>query len=258
MALLFDAHAHFDDAKFDADRYAVLDDLFMNQQVGGILNASISLATCEASLSLADRYPGLYAACGIYPENVGDPKTIPSVMDRLREVLSHPKAVAVGEIGLDFHEEIVDPAVQKEWFAAQLALSEELNLPVQVHDREAHGACLDMIRAFPKARGMFHSFSGSPEMAKELVSLGWYVSFSGVVTFKNAAKTPEAARIVPEDRILIETDCPYLTPHPFRGQRNHSGYVRYTAEKIADLRGITYEAFCETTERNFKTLFGIS
>lgn len=162
-------------------------------------------------------------------------KNSADTFEKLRVQLSHPKVCALGEIGLDYHYD-TDRDLQKKWFELQMKLASELNMPVQIHDREAHGDCMDIVRRFPEVRGVFHSFSGSAEMAKELAGRGWYISFSGVITFKNAVRMAEVVRAVPLDKILSETDSPYLAPHPFRGQINYSGYVRLTVERLPSLR----------------------
>ena len=167
------------------------------------------------------------------------------------------KAVALGEIGLDYHYEDVPPEIQMVYFEKQMALAEKLNIPVIIHDRDAHGDCLEMVKRFPNVKGVFHSFSGSAEMALELVKLGWYISFSGTVTFKNAKKPKEACVAIPSDRLLIETDAPYLAPTPHRGELNRSSYVQLTAEEIARLRGVSVEEIERITTENAKRLFRI-
>lgn len=256
MPQLFDSHAHYDDAKFDGIRDSLLDDLFSGD-VKYILNAGTNLNNARTSIALAEKYPGMYAACGIHPCDCLDISKIDETLAEVSEFLKHPKVVAIGEIGLDNHWPEPPADIQAKWFEAQLRLAAETDMPVVIHDREAHGACMDAIMAFPTVRGVFHSFSGSPEMARELVRRGWYVSFSGTVTFKNAARVVEAAAAVPMDRIMIETDCPYLAPHPHRGEMNHSGFVHLMAEKLAERKSVSYEEICDATLNNAKTLFGI-
>jgi TatD DNase family protein len=175
----------------------------------------------------------------------------------LLENKAENKIVAIGEIGFDYHYEGHDKAKQARYFEEQMKLARELSIPVIIHDREAHGDCFDMILKYPEVKGVFHSYSGSPEMATELVKRGWYISFSGVLTFKNARKAVEVAESVPLDRVLIETDTPYLAPHPFRGQINHSGLVRYTAEKLAEIKGMSADEIADITFDNASNLFGI-
>lgn len=254
--VLFDTHAHYDDEKFDGQRDEVIANVFASG-VARIVNASTTLVTCANSIALSEEYDGFYAACGIHPEDCGQYDDVEGTLAEVRKMLEHPKVVAIGEIGLDNHWPEPSADIQRVWFDAQLQMAEETGYPVIIHDREAHGACMDAIKAHKKAHGVFHSYSGSAEMAKELVKLGWYVSFSGSLTFKNAVKTVEAAAVVPLDRLLIETDCPYLAPHPHRGERNDSSLMHFTAEKLAEIKGVTFEEIAEITFRNSCRLFGI-
>ena len=255
----FDTHAHCDDRRFEEEyeggtRGVITDCL--NDNVSYIINIGTNLENSRVSTELADNFENVYAACGIHPSDVfySDPDQAISVIE---ELLKHPKAVALGEIGLDYHYEDVPQDLQMIYFEKQMRLAEKLQIPVIIHDRDAHGDCLEMIKKFPSVKGVFHSFSGSAEMATELVKLGWYISFSGTVTFKNAKKPKEAARVVPSDRLLIETDAPYLAPTPHRGELNRSSYVQLTAEEIAQLRGVSTEEIMKITEENAKRLFGI-
>lgn len=256
MPQLFDSHAHYDDAKFDGIRDRVLDEIFSGD-VKYILNAATNLNNSATSVALTEKYPGMYAACGIHPSDCIDTSKIGEALARLREFLKHPKVVAIGEIGLDNYWPEPPAELQAKWFEAQLALAEETNMPVIIHDREAHGACMDAVLAHPSVCGVFHSFSGSAEMAKELLRRGWYISFSGTVTFKNAVKVLEAAAAVPMDRILSETDCPYLAPHPHRGKMNSSALMHLTVAKLAEIKGVEYEEMCLATQSNAKKLFRI-
>lgn len=256
MPQLIDTHAHYDDARFDGIRDDILNEIFSGD-VKYIINAATNLNNAKTTLALAEEYPGMFAICGIHPCDCTDISEIDDTLSKVKEYLKHPKVVAIGEIGLDNHWPEPHADIQAKWFEAQMRLAEETGMPVVIHDREAHGACMDAILAFPKVRGVFHSFSGSPEMARELVRRGWYVSFSGTVTFKNAARVVEAAAAVPMDRILSETDCPYLAPHPHRGEMNHSGYMHLTVEKLAERKGVSYEEMCDAILGNAKTLFGI-
>lgn len=269
MPRLFDSHAHYTDARFDAEvdggAAGLLNSLFSGE-IGHIINVGSNIQNSRAVIKQAARYDGMYAAVGIHPEDI---ETAPggglgdgfaAQLSELEAMLADRagnKVVALGEIGLDYHWEPLDRAAQDEAFEAQMCLARKYGLPVIIHDREAHGDCFDMIRRFPDVRGVFHSFSGSPELALELCRRGWYVSFSGVLTFKNARKTPEVAVAVPEELMLIETDCPYLAPMPHRGKLNHSGLMRHTAERLAGLRGVSYESIVERTEANAMELFGI-
>lgn len=252
---LFDTHAHYDDPQFDPDREALLAALPENG-VGLVVNPGCDLATSRQAIALAERFPHVYAAVGYHPENCGP--YVPEDLDRLRELARHPKVVAIGEIGLDYYWEENPPrALQQEVLRRQLALAEELKLPVIFHDREAHGDSLAIVREFPAVRGVFHCFSGSVEMAEELLKLGWMLSFNGAITFKNARKAPEVIAAVPLERMMVETDAPYLTPVPFRGKRNDSGYVHLVAEKIAQLKGLPAEQVERQTWENGVRFFGI-
>ena len=254
--LIFDTHAHYDDERFDSDRAELLASL-PEHGVGLIVNPGCDLDSSRAAAALAEKYPHVYAAVGWHPENCA-PCRLPEDIDALRELAKHPKVIAIGEIGLDYHwDENPPKAFQQEVFCRQLALAEELSLPAIVHDRDAHADSLAIVREFPSARGVFHCFSGSVEMARELWKLGWYVGFDGPLTYKNARRTVEVAAEAPDDRILIETDAPYLAPAPLRGTRNDSRSLRYVAEKLAELRGTTPERIIELTMENGKRLFGI-
>ena len=201
----------------------------------------------------------MYAAGGFHPGDIPDEITPDDVETIWDPFFSDPqnKLVAVGEIGLDYHYLPFDKQRQRDFFEAQMRFAEKRALPVIIHDREAHGDSFDVIRSFPGVRGVFHSYSGSAEMAKELIKRGWYISFSGVVSFKNAAKVKEVAKVVPDDRILVETDAPYLAPHPFRGKINHSGRLLYTATALAEARGCSVEDVARLTRENVKALFGV-
>ena len=253
--MLFDTHAHYDSRKFDADRDAVLSAL-PGQGVALVVDPGCDLDSSRRAVELAERYPFVYAAVGVHPEDCGDWRD--GHLDELRELAAHPKVVAIGEIGLDYYWKENPPReLQKRVFRAQLALARELDLPVIVHDREAHGDCMDIVREFPDVRGVFHCFSGSAEMAKELARLGWMISFTGVLTYQNARKAVEAAQAVPLDRIMIETDSPYMAPVPHRGKRNHSGYVAHICERLAEVKGTTPEECSRATLANGRRFFRI-
>ena len=252
---LFDTHAHYDARQFDSDRDQVLSSL-PSQGVELVVNPGCDLASSQMAVELAGRHPFVYAAVGVHPEDCGDWEN--GHIGRLRALAAQPKVVAIGEIGLDYYwPENPSRELQKQVFRAQLALAVELNLPVIVHDREAHGDSLDIIREFPGARGVFHCFSGSAEMARELVKLGWMISFTGVLTYKNARKAVEAAQAVPLERIMIETDSPYMAPVPYRGKRNHSGYVELVCRRLAELKGITPDECSRITLANGRNFFHI-
>lgn len=233
--MIFDSHAHYDDESFEADRETVIEDLRKNDIIG-VLNCGASLKGARDSVKLSNKYDFFYAAVGIHPEFadiVND-----DVIDELEMMVKNNKKVkAIGEIGLDYHSpENPEHEVQKRAFIRQMELAQKLNLPVVIHDRDAHGDTLSIIKQFPKVIGTIHCFSGSVEFERECVKLGYYIGFTGVVTFKNAKKAVEVAKDVPIDRILLETDCPYMAPEPNRGKRNRSEYIEYTAKKIADIR----------------------
>ena len=255
MALIFDTHAHYDDAQFDADREALLSAMPENG-VGLILDPGCDLESSRAAIALAEQYPHIYAAVGYHPENCA-PYT-DADLDILRRLAQHPKVVAIGEIGLDYYWEQNPPKeFQQAVFRAQLALARELDLPVIVHDREAHADCLAIVKEFPGVRGVFHCYSGSVEMARELWKLGWYTGFDGPVTYKNARRTVEVAAEVPLERLLLETDSPYMAPVPVRGTRNDSRNIAHIAAKIAEVRGMTADEVIRIAADNGKRLFGI-
>ncbi|MDD5808680.1 MAG: TatD family hydrolase [Oscillospiraceae bacterium] len=255
MALIFDTHAHYDDAQFDVDREALLSAMPENG-VGLILDPGCDLESSRAAIALAEQYPHIYAAVGYHPENCA-PYT-DADLDILRRLAQHPKVVAIGEIGLDYYWEQNPPKeFQQAVFRAQLALAQELSLPVIVHDREAHADCLTIVKEFPGVRGVFHCYSGSVEMARELWKLGWYTGFDGPVTYKNARRTVEVAAEVPLERLLLETDSPYMAPVPKRGTRNDSRNIAHIAAKIAEVRGMTADDVIRIAYENGKRLFGI-
>ena len=254
--MLFDTHAHYDAEQFDADRDEVLGAL-PGAGIALAVNPGCDLPSSRAAVALAERYDFLYAAVGYHPENCAPYR--PEDLEALRELAEHPKVVAIGEIGLDYYWEENPPREsQQQVFRDQLALAAELELPVIVHDREAHADSLAMIREFPQVRGVFHCFSGSAEMAEELVKLGWMVSFTGVLTYKNARKAVEAARAVPLERVMIETDSPYMAPVPHRGKRNDSRYVRLICERLAEIKGVSFAECARVTRENGKRFFGIA
>lgn len=252
---MFDSHAHYDDRQYDADREELLGRLFGQGGVTGVVAIGCDLASSRAAIRLAETHGGMYAAVGLHPEHAEALSL--AFLAELETMLGLPKVVALGEIGLDYHYETPSRDAQKTAFRAQLALAERTGTPVSIHDRDAHGDVLTILREFPNVTGVLHSFSGSVEMAKELVKRGWYLSFSGVLTFKNARQAPEVAAWVPSDRYLVETDAPYLTPVPHRGERNDSGMLRYTLQKLAEVRGVPFETVERETEENARRLFRI-
>ena len=253
--MLFDTHAHYDDEAFDADRDAVLTAL-PGQGVGLVLNPGCDVASSRTAVQYAAAYPHVYAAVGIHPENCGGYTA--GDLAVLEKLAQQPGVAAIGEIGLDYYWAENPPReLQQQVLRDQLALARELALPVIIHDREAHADTLAIIREFPGITGVFHCFSGSPEMAQELLKLGWYLGFDGPVTYKNARRAPEVAAVTPLDRMLIETDSPYMTPVPYRGKRNDSGYVHLVAEKLAEWKGVTPEEMARITTENGKRLFRI-
>ena len=250
--MVFDTHAHYDDEAFDLDRDEVITGF------GGlIVNPGCTLESSAMAVDMAQRHENLYAAVGIHPENCGD--FVPEHIDALRELARNEKVVAIGEIGLDYYwPENPSHEFQQEVFRAQLRLALELDLPVIIHDREAHGDTLAIVKEFPNLRGVFHCYSGSVEMARELIKMGWYLGFDGPLTYKNARKTVEVAEAVPLERIVVETDSPYLSPVPMRGKRNDSGNVPYILDKLAEIRGISLSDAETITCQNGKELFGLA
>ena len=245
---LFDTHAHYDARQFDPDRDQVLSAL-PGRGVELVVNPGCDLASSRKAVELAGRYPFVYAAVGVHPEDCGD--WTDEDVEELRALANHPKVVAVGEIGLDYYwPENPPKELQKRVFRAQLALARELDLPVIVHDREAHGDSMELVREFPEVRGVFHCFSGSPEMAEALLKRGWYLGFDGPITYKNAQKAPEVAAVTPLERIVVETDAPYLSPVPFRGKRNDSRNLPHIIEKLAEWKGVSPEELTRITWEN--------
>lgn len=251
---IFDSHAHYDDARFDKDRHTLLEQLFEGG-VCGIVNAASSMQSCQTSLDLARRYPQIYCAVGVHPDAAHC--FTQADCTALAGFAQQPKVVAIGEIGLDYHYDDVSPRdVQREVFERQLRLALELNLPVIIHDRDAHQDTMDLLRKY-RPRGVLHCYSGSAEMVQEVAHLGLYLGFTGVVTFKNARKALEAVAAVPPDRLLIEMDCPYMSPEPHRGKRCDSSFLVHTGEKLAELTGVTPQALFDQTRRSACELFGI-
>jgi TatD DNase family protein len=254
--MLFDTHAHMDDQAFDADRDELIASL-PQQGVGLVMNPGCSLASSKNADVLSRQYDFLYAAVGSHPDAADEVNE--AVLEEYRELCrNNPKIKAIGEIGLDYHYEDIPREIQLKAFRAQMALAAELNLPVIVHEREAHADGMAVVDEFPTVKGVFHCYSGSAEMAAELVKRGWYIGFTGVLTFKNARKALEVAASIPLDRLVLETDCPYMAPEPFRGKRNHPGYLYRMAERLAELRGLSVEEIQRITTENGKRLYRIN
>ena len=245
--MIFDSHAHYNDKAFDIDRDEILSSM-KNNNVGYIMNACCSFDEMDDILSFCEKYPEVYGAVGIHPENACDCEEKTEAF--LKKYAKHQKIKAVGEIGLDYYWDTVSRDIQKKCFDFQLSVAEELGMPVIIHDREAHKDSLDIVRTHKGIEGVFHCFSGSREMAREVLDMGLYIALGGSLTFKNNVKTVEVAKYVPLDRIVIETDCPYLTPVPFRSKRNSSVYLPYVIEKIAQIKEITPEEVENATFEN--------
>lgn len=253
--MFFDTHAHYTDEAFNEDSASLLKAVHASG-VELIVNAGNDEKTSLASMALAEEYDFVYAAVGWHPEDAVsfDPDASPEL---IKSWCNNKKVVAIGEIGLDYYYDEIPKDVQKAVFVRQMELARELRLPVVIHDREAHGDCLEIVKSFPEVTGAFHCYSGSADMAKELLKLGWYLGFTGVVTFKNARKTIETLEICPLERILIETDCPYLAPVPNRGHRNDSRNLEFTARKIAEVKGVSETEIARISLENGKRMYGI-
>lgn len=250
---IFDTHAHYDDDKFDADRDALLASL-PEKGVCGVVNAACNMASCESGLALTRKYSFVYCSAGVHPHSASEYRPEDSAL--LAEYAKDPKVVAIGEIGLDYYYDFSPRDVQQQVFETQLALARDLGLPVIIHDREAHADTLELLKKYRPA-GILHCYSGSAEMAKEIVKLGMYIAFGGAVTFKNARKTLEAAAAVPPDRLLVETDCPYMTPEPFRGKRCDSSLIGYTAETLARVQNLDPQSLLDLTSQNAREVYRI-
>ena len=249
-----DSHAHLDEPRFDEDREQIIEDL-RNHEVGLIVNIGCDLPSSENSVALAEKYPFIYAAVGSHPDDAANVNG--KLLDRYRKLAEHKKVVAIGEIGLDYYYEEVPRAQQISAFEQQMDLAEALDLPVVVHMRDATEDALAVVEHHPKITGVFHCFSGSVETAKWLLDRGWYIGFTGVITFKNARRAVEVAKFLPADRILTETDCPYMAPEPHRGHRNDSRYVPLVAAKIGEIKGISPEEAGRITTENARRFFRI-
>ena len=253
--MLFDTHAHMDDHAFDEDRQALLSS-FPGQGIALVMNPGCSLFSSRNVDKLTQEYDFLYGAVGSHPD-VAD-EVSEAVLEEYRTICKqNPKIKAIGEIGLDYHYEDIPREIQQKAFRMQMELARELNLPVIVHERDAHEDGMKIVEEFPEVKGVFHCYSGSYEMAKWLIARGWYIGFTGVLTFKNARKAVEVASQIPLDRIVLETDCPYMAPEPFRGKRNDPGKIYRMAERLAEIRGLSVEEVQKITTENGKKLYRI-
>lgn len=250
---IFDSHAHYTDKAFNDDRENMLGSL-RESGICGVINCGADIESSVFSVELANKYDYIYAACGIHPEEAD--KIPENYIEILKNLARNEKCVAIGEIGLDYYWRQDTKEKQKELFEKQILLSKELDLPIIVHDREAHGDTLEILKKH-KPKGVLHCFSGSPETAEEILKLGMYIGLGGALTFKNARKAVEVAEMLPSDRLLLETDCPYMAPVPFRGKRNYSGYIPYIAEKVAEIKGIDPQTVLDITSENAKKLFDL-
>ncbi len=252
--MIYDTHAHYDDAQFDEDRKELLRAM-ADHGVGTIVNVSASYASCERVADMVQDYPFMYAAAGVHPDHAGELNE--ERFARMRELFRRDKVIAVGEIGLDYYWDNESHEVQKKWFIRQLELARELGLPVLIHSREAAADTMEIMKEYAGGlKGVIHCYSYSREMAKEYVKMGFYIGVGGVVTFKNARRLKETVEEIPLESIVLETDCPYLAPVPYRGKRNNSAYIRYVAEEIAKIKGIPCGEVISRTEENAKRLYG--
>ena len=248
---IFDTHSHYDDERFDDIRESLFAEMNQNG-VCGIVTCGCDESSSKAALKMAEQNDFVYAAVGIHPGNIDSGTTV----EQIKELANHPKCVAIGEIGLDYYWVNDNKPQQIEIFEQQIILAKELNLPILVHDRDAHGDTLEILKKH-KPKGVVHCYSGSVEMAEEIMKLGMYIGVGGVITFKNAKKLPDVVKIIPDDSLLVETDCPYLAPEPYSGRLCHSGLIKYTAQKIAEIRNTTPEQILNLTAKNAKKLFNL-
>ena len=258
----FDSHAHYYDERFSEELEQGVDtliDTLFSEKVSYIINVGTDPTTSRAAAAQARKYENMYTAIGIHPSDTRFLSDMDRELSDIESLIldTSNKCVCLGEIGLDYHYPDTDKEKQMRYFIAQMELAEKLNIPICIHDRESHGDIMDVIRSFPKVRGVLHSFSGSAEMAEELVRLGYMISFSGTLTFTNAKKPREVAARIPMESVMIETDCPYLAPHPLRGTLNHSGNLEYTNAMLASIWGIETEKCAEITEQNAKRFFNL-
>ena len=258
----FDSHAHYYDERFSEELNGGVDELIgtlLSENVSYIINIGTDPKTSRQAIEQAKKYPKMYTSVGIHPSDSRFLSDLESEIADIEALIldKENKCVCLGEIGLDYHYPDTDKEKQMRYFEAQMSLAERLGIPVCIHDRESPQDVMDVIRAYPEVKGVLHSFSGSAEMAEELVKLGWMISFSGTLTFTNAKKPREVAARIPREFVMIETDCPYLAPHPKRGTLNHSGNLEYTNAVLASIWGVTPEESAKITEENAKRFFGI-
>ena len=253
--MIFDTHAHYDDEQFDGDRDELLKSM-SDLGVGTIVDVSATYESCEKVLVLAGKYPYVYAAIGVHPDEVGELNE--DKIQHMKELCRNKKVIAVGEIGLDYYWDNEPHEVQQKWFIRQLKLAGEVKKPVIIHSREAAADTMYIMKNYAQGLGgVIHCYSYSREMAEEYVKMGFYIGIGGVVTFKNAKKLKDVATAIPIEKIVLETDCPYMAPEPYRGKRNQSSYIRYVAEKIAELKEMSPEEVIAVTEKNARDLYGI-
>jgi len=250
--MLFDTHAHMNDEAFDADREQMILGL-PDKGIQYVMNVGCSLHSSGDCIAMAEKYPFVYASVGTHPDAA--PEVDEEVIEKYRQMAKHPRVLAIGEIGLDYYYETVPREIQQKAFRMQMELARELKMPVIIHERDAHDDAMRIVKEFKDVTGVFHCYSGSAEMARQLVNMGWYIGFTGVLTFKNARKAVETAERIPLDRIVLETDCPFMAPEPFRGKRNDPGYLYRMAERLAQIRGITPEEAQAATLENAKRLY---
>lgn len=254
--MFFDSHAHLDDDKYSDDREEIIS-LLESQGTSLVMNVASDMVTSHQSIELAEKYPFIYASVGVHPCSTGE--MTEADIEILKELSKHEKVKAIGEIGLDYYWDNPDREIQKKWFRSQMQLAMELDMPFIIHDRDAHEDCINILKEFniKKTGGVMHCFSGSAEMARQIISMGMMIALGGAITFKNAAKTVKVAQEIPLEHIIIETDSPYITPEPFRGKRNTPGYVKFVAQKIAEIKGIDVDAVAKITMSNTKRLYRI-
>ena len=250
--MLFDTHAHMNDPAFDEDRQQVLLGL-KEKGVELVMNVGCCLESSKDCIAMAEEYPFVYASVGSHPDSADEVNE--QVLDAYRQMAQHPKVLAIGEIGLDYYYETIPRQTQIQAFRLQMELARELKLPVIVHERNAHDDGMKVVKEFKDVTGVFHCYSGSAEMARQLVDMGWYIGFTGVLTFKNARKAVETAQRIPLDRVVLETDCPFMAPEPFRGKRNDPGYLYRMAERLAEIRDLPVEQIWEVTTANARKLY---
>lgn len=250
---IFDTHSHYDDEKFNPDREDLIESL-QSQGVSNIVSCGCDIDTTQFNFDLAQKYDFMYFAAGFHPECLENASL--KDLDIIKKFAQNKKCVAIGEIGLDYHWMSSSKEIQKDFFIAQIKLADEMNKPVIVHDREAHGDTLDILKEF-RPKGVVHCFSGSKEMAREVIKLGMYIGLNGVVTFNNARKSLEVVKEIPLDRLVLETDCPYLAPVPFRGKRNDSSLIPCVAEKIAEVLNMDAQELLNITNNNAKNLYNL-